>query len=141
MQLKNKLSLVLACVISICCLNVDAVATVLPSEGGIIEIEQGIMRASKTFNVEVSAYGNANANAKDAFSMEAGETVRIRATYSPEDASVDFVLIDSDGIFHYVNVTDGSIDQTIKITEADNYRLGIRNNSGSVVKVTGFVRY
>ncbi|MDY3690808.1 MAG: hypothetical protein SO072_02425 [Dysosmobacter sp.] len=141
MQLKNKLSLVLACVISICCLNVDAVATGLPSEGGIIEIEQGIMRASKTFNVEVSAYGNANANAKDAFSMEAGETVRFRATYSPEDASVDFGLIDSDGIFHYVNVTDGSIDQTIKITEADNYRLGIRNNSGSVVKVTGFVRY
>lgn len=72
MQLKNKLSLALACVISICCLNVDAVATVLPSEGSIIEIEQDIMRASKTFNVEVSAYGNANANAKDAFSMEAG---------------------------------------------------------------------
>ena len=50
--------------------------------------------------------------------MEAGETVRIRGIYSPEDASMDFGLIDSEGVFHYVNVKDGSIDQTFKISES-----------------------
>lgn len=106
-----------------------------------IEITQGTMRATKTFEVTVSAHGNANANAKDSFSMEAGETVRIRGIYSPEDASMDFGLIDSAGVFHYVNVKDGSIDQTFKISESGTYRLGIRNNSGKTVTVSGFVRY
>lgn len=141
MQLKKKLTLILACVVSICCLNVGAVATETLGDNSIIEITQGPMRASKTFEVTVNAHGNANANVKDAFSMETGETVRIRGTYSPEDASMDFGLIDSAGVFHYVNVKDGSIDQTFKISESDNYRLGIRNNSGEVVKVSGFVRY
>lgn len=141
MQLKKKLSLVLACVVSICCLNIGAVAAEIPWDNNFIEITQGAMRATKTFEVTVSAHGNANANVKDAFSMEAGETVRIRGTYSPEDASMDFGLIDSAGIFHYVNVKDGSIDQTFKISESGNYRLGIRNNSAETVKVQGFIRY
>lgn len=83
----------------------------------------------------------AEEQAKDSFSMEAGETVRIRGIYSPEDASMDFGLIDSAGVFHYVNVKDGSIDQTFKISESGTYRLGIRNNSGKTVTVSGFVRY
>ena len=136
MQLKKKLSLILACVVSICCLNIGAVAAETPWDNNFIEITQGTMRATKTFEVTVSAHGNANANAK-----EAGETVRIRGIYSPEDASMDFGLIDSEGVFHYVNVKDGSIDQTFKISESDTYRLGIRNNSGKTVKVSGFVRY
>ena len=110
-------------------------------DNNIIEITQGTMRATKTFEATVSAHGNANANAKDSFSMEAGETVRIRGIYSPEDASMDFGLIDSAGVFHYVNVKDGSIDQTFKISESGTYRLGIRNNSGKTVTVSGFVRY
>ena len=139
MQLKKKLSLILACVVSICCLNIGAVA--VETKWDFIEITQGTMRATKTFEVTVSAHGNANANAKDSFSMEAGETVRIRGIYSPEDASMDFGLIDSAGVFHYVNVKDGSIDQTFKISESGTYRLGIRNNSGKTVTVSGFVRY
>ena len=82
MQLKKKLSLVLACVVSICCLNIGAVAAETPWDNNFIEITQGAMRATKTFEVTVGAYGNANANAKDSFSMEAGETVRIRGIYS-----------------------------------------------------------
>ncbi len=31
---------------------------------------------------------------------------------------MDFGLIDSAGVFHYVNVKDGSIDQTFKISES-----------------------
>ncbi len=69
-------------------------AAEIPWDNNFIEITQGAMRATKTFEVTVSAHGNANANVKDAFSMEAGETVRIRGTYSPEDASMDFGLIE-----------------------------------------------
>lgn len=78
MQLKKKLSLILACVVSICCLNIGAVATETQWDNNFIDITQGTMRATKTFEATVSAHGNANANAKDSFSMEAGETVRIR---------------------------------------------------------------
>ena len=51
MQLKKKLTLILACVVSICCLNVGAVATETLGDNSIIEITQGPMRASKTFEV------------------------------------------------------------------------------------------
>ena len=141
MRLKKKVSLMLACVVSICCIIVSAMAAENPIDNDSIENTQGSLCASKTFEVTVSARANANANIKDAFSVEVGESVRIRGTYSPVNASVDFGLIDSAGVFHYVNVKDGNIDQTFKISKADNYRLGIRNNSDNTVKVSGFVRY
>lgn len=61
--------------------------------------------------------------------------------YSPDDASVDIGLIDPDGIFHYFNVTDGTIDKTIEIAESGNYRLAVKNNSSKTVKISGFVKY
>ena len=73
--------------------------------------------------------------------IKAGETVRIRANYSPENASLDFGLVDSNEKFHYINVTTGSIDKTIEIPENGDYTLAIRNNSSKSVKVTGDVRY
>ena len=51
MQLKKKLSLVLACVVSICCLNIGAVAAETPWDNNFIEITQGAMRATKTVTV------------------------------------------------------------------------------------------
>ena len=73
--------------------------------------------------------------------MSAGETVRIRANYSPENASVDLGLVDSDGVYHYVNVTTGSIDKTIEVPENGSYTLMIRNKSSKSVVVTGIVGY
>ena len=67
--------------------------------------------------------------------------MRIRATYDPEDASLDFGLIDPEGIFHYINVTTGSIDETIEVPDSGNYTLAIQNNSGETVRVTGIVKY
>lgn len=57
------------------------------------------------------------------------------------NASVDFGLVDSDGVFHYFNITDGSIDETIQVDESGKYTLQIRNNSNGEVKVSGFVNY
>lgn len=73
--------------------------------------------------------------------MEAGETVTIKAAYTPMDASVDVGLVDSDGAFHYFNVKNGSIDKTIRIETRGNYKLAIRNNSGNVISVSGYVKY
>ena len=78
---------------------------------------------------------------ESSFLVGSRETVRIRANYSPEDASLDFGLIDSEGVFHYINVTTGSIDKTIEVPENGSYTLMIRNNSSKSVIVTGIVRY
>lgn len=85
--------------------------------------------------------GAVDESADTSFTMSAGETVWIRANYSPENASLDFGLVDSNEKFHYINVTTGSIDKTIEIPENGDYTLAIRNNSSKSVKVTGDVRY
>lgn len=43
--------------------------------------------------------------------------------------------------FHYFNVKNGSIDKTIRIETRGNYKLAIRNNSGNVISVSGYVKY
>lgn len=78
--------------------------------------------------------------ADSSLSLEAGDTVRINASYSP-DGSVDFGLVDEDGVFHYINVKNGSIDKTIRISERGKYKFQVKNNSSVAVKVCGFVRY
>lgn len=95
--------------------------------------------ATNSFNMSIPAQTDAVANTS--FSLAAGETVTIKASYSPFSASVDFGLIAPDGKFHYVNVTSGSIDTTILVDESGRYTLQIRNNSNVEVQVSGFVNY
>lgn len=94
-----------------------------------------------TGNLDWTIKANGTVVADTSFTMSAGETVRIRANYSPENASLDFGLVDSNEKFHYINVTTGSIDKTIEIPENGDYTLAIRNNSSKSVKVTGIVTY
>lgn len=115
------------------CMNAGAVnqstyATVLSVE-----------RASGKFSMDISA--GTMATTDSTLPLEVGETVTIKASYSPFSASVDFGLIDSDGIFHYLNVTNGSIDKAILISERGNYTFAIRNNSSSTVNVSGYINY
>ena len=98
-----------------------------------------IMRATGFFEANVEPYSNTRGD--EEFHLEEGETVRIYATYSPQNVCLDFGLIAPDGVFHYVSAEDGTIDTTIEVPESGNYRLGIRNNSGNTVKVSGFVKY
>lgn len=134
---RKRLWLLLACVLSIHCLSVTAIAAAnLEEEICNVKSE---MRATNTFTVEIKAYDNANA--KTAFPMEAGETVRIWGTYTPADASVDFGLIDESGIFHFLNTKTGVFDATFEISVRGQYRLGMRNNSNNAVKISGFIRY
>lgn len=80
------------------------------------------------------------ATADTAFPLEVGETVRINASYTP-NGSVDFGLLDSDNVFHYLTVTKGSIDKTLKIEKRGNYTFAIRNNTDNQISVSGYVTY
>ena len=73
-----------------------------------------------TGNLDWTIKANGTVVADTSFTMSAGETVWIRANYSPENAS---------------------LDKTIEIPENGDYTLAIRNNSSKSVKVTGVVRY
>lgn len=75
------------------------------------------------------------------FSLEVGDTVTFNCSYSPISSSVDFGVIAPDGYFYYKNVTSGSINDTIRVSQRGTYYLAVRNNSSSTVNITGFVNY
>lgn len=140
MRLKKTICMVLACMLIAETISVPVNAagvTYTDPEKGTMQL--AISRASGLFSMRIPAKSKVLANSS--FPMEAGETVTINASYSPLDASVDFGLVDSDGVFHYFNVTDGSIDKTMQIEKSGSYTLQVRNNSSTEVKVSGFVNY
>lgn len=69
------------------------------------------------------------------------DTIKYDCTYTPKSASLDFGYIDSDNIFHYLNYTSGSINQSFKFSRTGQFTLAIRNNESYAVTVTGTVRY
>lgn len=133
-------SLVVLALVCCLCMNVEAVGTKATGfcDGANLEVVS-VLRASGSFNVSVNPYARAKGDTD--FPLEAGETVRIYATYSPDSANMDFGLLDPDGVFHYVGAKNGSVDTTFEVPERGNYRLGIKNNSGNTVQVSGFVKY
>lgn len=140
MRLNKRVCMVLACMLIIGTVAVPASAV----EAGInvqenTMINFSVSRATNSFNMNIPPRSKALADSS--FPMAAGETVTIKASYAPFGASVDFGLVDSDGVFHYFNSTGGSIDRTILIEESGRYTLQIRNNSAYQVEVAGFVNY
>lgn len=96
-------------------------------------------RASETYYVTIPARSALRASSN--FSMAAGETITIDASYTPTTAELDVGLIYSDGSFHYFTVTGGRIVKTIRMEEAGTYTLAIRNNAYYAVNVSGSVTY
>ena len=132
-RMKRILSTVLACMLSVSCFIVNANALSADDIG--LELPMADMlvtRASGPFSVSVPA--DSIAGDRRELSLGKGETVQITATYSPS-GSVDFGLIDSDGVFHYVYATNGSVDKSIKIAESGTYIFAVRNNSSREIKV------
>ena len=139
--MRRILCVVLVCMCLLGRLSIHAGAVVLDTETmeSRKTADTVIMRASSSFNMSVSP--DRTTTADFAFTLAAGETVRIRANYAPENASVDFGLLDSDQVFHYVNTKTGSIDTTIEAPENGSYTFAVRNNSGKTVRVSGIVKY
>lgn len=125
------LSLVL--IVSLC---ISATAT---SYLGSHQPSNIVLRATGHFDIDVPA--NTLSRAGTSFSMEYGETVTIKASYSPYSASIDFGLIDSNGRFYYFTESDGSVDRSIRISSRGTYTFAVRNNSSYLVSVSGYVNY
>ena len=150
MWLKKSFRL-LVCMAVVCCLGVTAWAadsavlleTLESSVPGRIEPADSTggvsARASASLGTTVPA--NGVRAVREGLTLDAGETVAFDCTYSPSSASMDFGLIAPDGRFYYINVTNGSIDQAIRVSERGTYTLAIMNNSSSAVTVTGTVQY
>lgn len=126
----------IACTFLCCVLLIGSVLTPVNAAG----TEETITPfATGTFNMTILPYSKADANGS--FPLDAGETVTIRAYYTPTSASVDFGVVSSEGTFYYFNTTDGNMNKTMRITVSGYYTLRIRNNSNSPVQVSGFVNY
>lgn len=135
MRLKRFVCMMLACVFMMSgfCVNAGA------AENFGQESDVFSMRASGKFSMDVPA--NSAVKASTSFPLEAGETVTIKASYSPFSASVDFGLIAPDGLFYSVNVTGGSVDQEIEVNQRGYYTLAVQNNSDDTISVSGYVNY
>lgn len=141
MQIRKMVCMILVCVLMIGTLSVSASAVETTKNAPeIFTANQAVVPfATNSFSMTISA--KTKALADTSFSMMSGETVTIKASYAPFDASVDFGLVDSDGVFHYFNITNGSIDKTMRISKSGKYTLQVKNNSDVEVKVSGFVNY
>jgi len=140
MRLNKMVSVVLACMLIVGTTAVPASAFEAKTKSlEINTINDVASRATSSFTMSIPARSKVLADSS--FLMTSGETVTIKASYAPFDASVEFGLVDSDGVFHYFNSTGGSIDRAILIEESGRYTLQIRNNSSFEVEVSGFVKY
>lgn len=140
MRVKRIICMVLVCILITGTISVSASATEVELIAPRNSMENLISPfATGSFSMSIPAKSKVLANSS--FPLAAGETVTIKASYSPFSASVDFGLVAPDGVFYYFNVTDGSIDETIQVDQSGNYTLQVRNNSSNEVKVSGFVNY
>lgn len=135
----------LACIILSCVLLSGSIALpVSAAEEETIALKKAAFHfvspmATNSFSMSIPAKSMTAAD--KSFPLAAGETVTIKASYSPFSASVDFGLVAPDGYFYYINITDGSIDETIQVSESGDYTFQVRNNSSFEVEVLGFVNY
>lgn len=136
MKIRKVVSILLVCLFTVGCMGGNASAT---DRGAQEKANAEIIRASGEFRMSVT--GNSTAAADSSFPLEAGETVTVKASYSPFYANVDCGLIAPDGVFYGENSQNGSIDFTFEISKRGNYTLAICNNSSVTVSVSGFVNY
>lgn len=135
MKRKRIVGVVLALAVVFSCFTVPAFAQEnLREEPLTLE-----RRASGRFSITVKA-GDAR-KADTSFPLEKGDTVRIKASYAPADATVNFGLTGPDNQFYYIPVSTGAIDETIEVNQHGYYTLTIENTSDSDVTVNGYVNY
>lgn len=135
MKRKRIVGVVLALAVVFSCFTVPAFAQEnLREEPLTLE-----RRASGRFSITVKA-GDVR-KADTSFPLEKGDTVRIKASYAPADATVNFGLTGPDNQFYHIPVSTGAIDETIEVNQHGYYTLTIENTSDSDVTVNGYVNY
>ena len=133
MKGKKVLVLVLSCMMLLGCLSVSTTAAQQEGTGDIA------IMATNRFNTIVPA--NTAIQTGYGFSLVAGESVTIKATYTPFSASVDFGLVAPDGLFYGINTNNGTFDETIGVDQNGVYTLVIFNRSSVAINVSGYVNY
>ena len=132
----------MVCLVMVCCILLGPIVMPARAAEATPQTEESnivIPLATNSFNMSIPA--NTKVRANTSFSLVVGETITIKASYAPFSASVDVGFIAPDGKFYYFNVTGGSIDQTITVSQTGQYTLQIRNNSSSAIQISGFVNY
>lgn len=104
-----------------------------------IIMEYSVTRASGSLDVDIPP--NSEVTINGYFTLAVNDLVKFDCSYTPKSASVDFGVIAPDGYFYYINVTGGSINQSIRVNQRGSYTLAIVNNSSYAVTVTGEVTY
>lgn len=137
MRFRRVIELILVFAIAVNIVYSPAMATDM--ERPVAGLQAGVDRASGKFSMTISP-GKLR-RADSSFPLEAGEIVTINASFSPRTASVDFGLIDENDVFHYINVTNGSINEQIQVKTRGEYTLAIRNHSENELDVSGYVNY
>lgn len=131
--MKRIWSILLACAIAFSMVILPANAAEPPESSYVIS------RVSGRLNHKIPA--KTTAYLTDEVSLDKGELITYNCTYTPESASMDFGLLDSSNVFHYLNCTGGSFSKSIKVDTPGQYTLAIRNNESYAVTVTGTVKY
>lgn len=134
MKIKKCLGVMLALSLAIGSLGISTTAAEPQNnEETVLAIE----RVSGHFSETVSA--GKTKKLGSAISLQVNETVNFNASYSPRSASMDFGVVDSNNVFTYINVTNGSVDGGVTVTTSGQYTPAIRNNSSDSVYVTGII--
>ena len=141
MKLNRFVCMVLVCMMVIGTISVSANATETENTSAqdIAMVMFQNPLATESFSLSIPA--KTNARADSSFPLVSGETITIKASYAPFDASVDFGVVAPNGKYYYFNITNGSIDKTIKVSQSGNYTFQIINHSDCEVEVSGFVNY
>lgn len=140
MRMKRICCMVFCCVLLVGATSLPASAAEIQTTTMELPFDDLVSpRATGSFNWTIPAKTKVKGDI--VFPLAAGETVTIKASYSPFSASVDFGIIAPDGNYYGFNITSGSIDKTIRVSESGDYVFQIRNNSSTEIEVSGFVNY
>lgn len=74
----------------------------------------------------------------DAFWLESGGTVTLTCAATPRTARLEVGLIAPDGWSYHLDGTGGTVQTTLRVTQAGYYYLTVRNVSQETVTVLGF---
>ena len=133
MKHKQLFGTLLVCTLLLGCSFVPAAAADTSANNSVV------LRVSGRLNHRLPA--NLITPITQSFTLEAGDIIKYDCTYTPKSASLDFGYIDSNNVFHYLNCTSGSIDQSFEVGQSGQYTQAIRNNASYAVTVTGTVKY
>lgn len=100
-----------------------------------------IIESKTSASFDTSIPGDSAAKLSESFSLAAHKAVTIGVVYFPSTAKLDIGMIHPNGSFHYFSTTGGWVSKIVRVAEAGNYTLAIRNNASDEIDIFGFVNY